>query len=128
MKIYEEKGKIKFTLTKEDFDFQYFPAGGHGGQKGNKTSSACRCVHQPSGSSGISRDERSQAQNKKLAFSRCVETKEFKFWAKNFLTKLEMQKSEQPSIEEQVEKEMSPENLRVETKNENEQWEENKEV
>jgi hypothetical protein len=47
-----------------------------------KNATASRCTHEPSGGVGISRDERSQLQNKQLAFKRCAESEKFKKWYK----------------------------------------------
>jgi len=46
----------------------------------NKTSSAVRCTHKPSGGVGRAEDSRSQLGNKKLAFRRMAESKEFQKW------------------------------------------------
>jgi protein subunit release factor A len=59
-------------------DVQTFGAGGKGGQHQNKTESAVRLVHLPTGISVVCRDERSQHRNK----VRCLEI----LWKK--LTKL----------------------------------------
>ena len=122
MKSFNKDNKTGFTLTKEDFEWEFFTAGGHGGQKQNKTASACRCVHRPSRSTGISRDERSQLQNKKLAFERCIGTKQFKEWCNLELTRMELKKSEAISIERQVELDMLPHNLKVEAQDETGAW------
>jgi protein subunit release factor A len=71
-----------FSVTKDDFEWQYFKGTGAGGQKKNKTSSACRCIHPPSGAIGTSQQERSQHQNRQIAFHHCVESKEFQGWIK----------------------------------------------
>lgn len=113
---------LKLTLTKDDFQWEFFTAGGHGGQKQNKTSSACRCSHKPSGSTGISRDERSQPQNKRLAFERCTGTEQFKRWAQNELAKQEQRLLDRPSVEQQVNAEMMPGNLRVEIQDSAGNW------
>ena len=71
-----------FSVTKEDFEWQFFRAGGKGGQKQNKRDSACRCIHPPSGAVGECREERSQHQNRQIAFRRCVESSAFQGWIK----------------------------------------------
>ena len=44
--------ELLFSLTKNDFELQFFRAGGKGGQKQNKTSSGCRIIHKESGAVG----------------------------------------------------------------------------
>ncbi len=75
-----KKREKLFTLTAKDFDFQFTRGSGKGGQKKNKTSSACLCSHSPSGAQGYAEDHREQSQNKKIAFKRLTETPEFKAW------------------------------------------------
>lgn len=55
-------------------DVQTFMAGGKGGQHQNKTESAVRLVHRPTGITVVCRDERSQHLNK----LRCLEILERK--------------------------------------------------
>lgn len=74
--------KKLFTVDTDEFRIEFFRAGGHGGQNQNKRDTACRITHIESGAVGIARDERSQAQNKKLAFQRCVNSKKFQTWLK----------------------------------------------
>jgi protein subunit release factor B len=72
--------ELLFSITKDDFIWEFFRAGGKGGQHQNKTDSACRCTHIDSGSVGESREERVQSQNRKIAFKRCISTDKFKLW------------------------------------------------
>ncbi len=54
----------------KDITFQTLRASGPGGQHVNKTESAVRAIHTPSGISVTASDQRSQLQNKKLATER----------------------------------------------------------
>jgi len=54
-------------LKNEDIEFQAIRASGPGGQHVNKTDSAIRATHRPSGLSVVSQDQRSQFANKKIA-------------------------------------------------------------
>ena len=58
------------ALTAEDVRFEAFRAGGPGGQHQNKTESAVRAIHIPSGLCVVARDQRSQHRNKALAVQR----------------------------------------------------------
>ncbi len=58
------------ALAATDVRFESFRAGGPGGQHQNKTESAVRAVHVPTGLVAIARDGRSQHRNKALALAR----------------------------------------------------------
>lgn len=108
------------SLTKKDFEVQTFRAGGKGGQKQNKTSSGVRIIHHESGARGESREEASQHQNKKIAFKRLTESPRFKSW----LSMKHREALNGITVEERVEQMMNPNNIKVEGKDENGEWEE----
>jgi peptide chain release factor len=58
------------TLRHADVVFEAMRASGPGGQHVNKTESAVRATHKPTGLVATAREERSQAMNKKLALAR----------------------------------------------------------
>lgn len=60
------------TLERE-VEIQSFRASGAGGQHVNRTESALRLVHPPSGVVVIAQDSRSQHRNKEVAFERLAE-------------------------------------------------------
>ena len=69
-------------LTKKDFTVTTSRSSGKGGQNVNKRDTKVRVRHQASGAVGVSETHRTQAANKKEAFRRMTETKEFKNWLK----------------------------------------------
>jgi len=66
--------KKSFLNLLSSCDVDTFRSGGKGGQHQNKTESAVRLVHCPTGITAVCRDERSQHQNK----LRCLEILEGK--------------------------------------------------
>lgn len=60
-------------VTRKDLRIEYFRGSGPGGQHRNKTSSACRITHVPTGISAKAEDERCQHKNKRIAFRRLAE-------------------------------------------------------
>ncbi len=57
----------------EDIKFETFRSSGKGGQNVNKVSTAVRAIHIPTGVSVVAMDQRSQLQNKKIAYLRLLE-------------------------------------------------------
>jgi peptide chain release factor len=60
-------------LATADVRFEAFTAGGPGGQHQNKTASAVRAVHLPSGLAVVARGDRSQHLNKTMALQRLTD-------------------------------------------------------
>lgn len=63
-----ETGTAEFRAV--DVVFEAMRASGPGGQHVNKTESAVRAIHRPTGFVATAREERSQVMNKKLALAR----------------------------------------------------------
>jgi protein subunit release factor B len=102
--------QLLFSVTIHDCKVQTFRSGGPGGQHQNKTESGVRIIHEPSGARGESREERSQLQNKKIAFRRMAQTPQFKWWVEQERRRLEGEMS----IEEAVAESMTPDKIKVE--------------
>jgi hypothetical protein len=102
---------LLFRVTANDCDWSYTRGTGPGGQKRNKTSSKVRCTHRASGAVGESDETRSQHDNKRLAFRKMAETKEFKTWHKIETAK---RLGNLISIEDNVKTAMRESNLRIE--------------
>jgi len=104
------KRELLFSLTKKDFDIQTFKSGGPGGQHQNKTDSGVRIIHRDSGAVSESRSERSQRQNKKIAFIKLAENYKFKIWLNRKVHEI----ISGITLEEKVNKQMDPSNLKIE--------------
>lgn len=103
--------RLLFSLSKSkgDFTVQPFKGSGKGGQKRNKTMSACRVIHPASGAVSECQEERSFDQNRKKAFRRLLEKPEFVNWHKLECAK---RMGLLANIEEEVDREMQ--NIQVE--------------
>lgn len=110
---------LLFSVTKNDFEMQRFRVGGKGGQKVNKTNSGVRLIHKASGARGEGRDSRFFEQNRKAAFLKLVETKEFKAW---HAIETARRLYGEFKVEEIVKMELQPENLRFEVKDDRGRW------
>ena len=104
--------KPLLSLTKKDFRFDTFCTGGKGGQNQNKREMGVRITHKVTGIGYECREERSQIQNKKKAFAKLCNDKQFRLWLKHKSLKVVGQKS----IAEVVEESIDTKNLKIEVK------------
>lgn len=100
------------SVSIDDCRVDTFRSGGKGGQNQNKRDSGVRIFHPSSGAVGVSREERSQLQNKRKAFRKMAESKEFNDWLKIKVAQI----SSEESIDDVVERLMAQEHLLVEVK------------
>ena len=56
-----------FSINDRDIRYEYTKSSGPGGQSVNKTESACRATHVPTGMSVFIQEDRSQDKNRKRA-------------------------------------------------------------
>lgn len=118
--------ELLFSITKKDLDISTFRAGGPGGQSQNKTDSAVRIKHRDSGAVAESRESRSQAENKSIAWKRLIETPTFKLWLKKSIAEASLSSDEKRSrekrIADSVARQMHPANILEETQDETGTW------
>lgn len=110
--------KLLFSITRKDLRRDTFRCGGNGGQNVNKRETGVRFTHIESGATGQSCDERSQAQNERLAFKRLTESPTLKNWIKVRAAQLAGVKTKEEielEVREKVEYWMSPEFIVEET-------------
>lgn len=112
--------ELLFSVGANDCEWDYVRGSGAGGQKRNKTSSAVRCRHLPSGAIGYAEDTRSQSKNKQLAFVRMAESPEFKKWHK---IEVARRTGSLVEIREKIEREIkNPKVTKVEVHDEQGRW------
>lgn len=105
-----------FSLTKKDFRIDYLRGSGNGGQKKQKTSSACRITHIESGATGKAQDSRHQHENRELAFLRMSKDPRFKAYILVRASKEETSASaRRQELEATVNAQMADEYIIVET-------------
>ena len=107
-----------FSLTAKDFTIEFLRGSGNGGQKKQKTSSACRITHKESGAMGFAQDTRSQLTNRGLAFERCTTSPLFQAWLKlEIAARLQGYRNAEALVDEEMK------NIKVEVY-ENGEWKE----
>lgn len=107
--------QLLFSVTRKEFDIQFFRSGGKGGQNQNKRSTGCRIRHPNSGAVGECRNFRTQLQNKKTAFHRLADSKKFRLWLRVETAKrLQGYRETEQRIKAAVEAAMHSDNIKVE--------------
>lgn len=106
-----------FSVTIRDCRVDTYRGSGKGGQNRNKRDTAVRVVHEPSGAVGQCEEQRNQLQNKRVAFRRMAETKEFQAWVKREAAR---RSGELAEIERKIDKSMRF--VKTEIYDENGRW------
>lgn len=110
--------KLLFSVTLADCRVDTFCSGGKGGQHQNATKSGVRITHPPSGAVGECREERYQHVNKRRAFERMAQDPRFVAWARVRAAQISSGKT----IDECVDEDMHPKNLKVEVRGPDGRW------
>lgn len=119
MKTESEERELVTILSLKDLDVSYFCGSGAGGQARNKVASGVQMRHEESGATGRASDSRSQHDNKKSAFKRLLADPRMKFWLARRVQEVRMGET----LEAQIAKETTTENLKYEIRNAAGQWE-----
>jgi peptide chain release factor 1 len=102
--------ELLFSVTKKDFQIDFFSGTGAGGQHRNKHQNCVRIKHFETGIIATGQSNRERKSNIKEALSNLAKNPKFRMWS--------IQRSNEiidgKTIEEKVEEMLSPENLKIE--------------
>lgn len=110
--------ELLLRVTAKDFTEQHVRGSGPGGQHRNKTATGVRLTHKASGATAEATEHKSQDQNRRAAFRRCIETKEFQAWLK----KRTAEAMGLPSLESIVDQAMDPKNITTQVHDDKGRW------
>lgn len=110
--------KKLFTLTRDDFQIDYFSGTGAGGQHRNKHQNCVRLKHNDSGVSVTGQSHRERKSNIKEALTNLKNHPQFRLWINRRVYEIDTGKS----ITEIVDEQMNPKNIKVEMKDEQGVW------
>lgn len=116
--------KLVFSLTKKDFEWDYYSGSGAGGQHRNKHRNCVRVHHPPSGARGNCQDYREKLANERTAFTRMANSPEMQKWLR---LEFSRKTGKLQEIEEEVDRMMNPRYIKVEVKEDGKwvEWTEN---
>lgn len=110
--------EILFTVTAKDFDITHIRGSGPGGQHRNKTSTGVRLVHRASGATAESTEHKSQDQNRREAWRKIRETREWERWFRDMVAET----MGRPTVGQRVERAMRPENITTQVLDDRQRW------
>lgn len=113
-----DERQLLFRVTRKDLTETHIRGSGPGGQHRNKVASGVRLVHDASGAVAEATDDKSQERNRIEAWKRLRETPEFKRWFREMV----LHTSGQETVEEEVERQMRPENITTQVLDERSRW------
>jgi len=102
------------SISKKDFDIQFFRGTGPGGQNRNKVETCVRLTHRASGAVTTGTEERSQYLNKVIAFKKMTNDKKFKTWLKIETARRLGTYPTEKEMNQQVDESMKESNLKIE--------------
>lgn len=102
------------SVTPDDCELQTFTSGGPGGQHQNRSQTGVRFIHKASGARGECREERSQLANKRRAWKRMAESKEFQLWLRRTLGQDAAREAEEARREANLR--IAPDEVKIEVK------------